>query len=110
MKIIKLEEFLKLPEGVIYSKYEPCIFGDIHIKGESWNPDFLCCSLVGNIASDSEDEFDKMCELAESGEDVNLCFKTYYRDGIFNEDQLFAVYNKKDIQCLIDILKESLRI
>lgn len=37
MKILSTKQFAKLPEGVLFSEYEPCVLGDLKIKGETVN-------------------------------------------------------------------------
>lgn len=112
MKIINKTEFLKLPAGVIYSRYEPCTFRELQIKGETISErDFRYDSLLGNIDCDStEDHIDK-CDQAEAGEDIKLDFDVFaggsYRDGMFEDNELFAVYSNKDIICLIEVLGKS---
>jgi len=32
MQLLNREEFLKLPEGTLYSEYDPHVFGDIRVK------------------------------------------------------------------------------
>jgi hypothetical protein len=35
MKLYNRQEFLALPAGVVFAKYEPCCFGAFQIKGDS---------------------------------------------------------------------------
>lgn len=35
MRIVRAKEFLKLPENTLYSTYEPCVFGELKIKGHT---------------------------------------------------------------------------
>lgn len=37
IKIYNRQEFMKLPEGVIFSSGEPYAFMDMFIKGETWD-------------------------------------------------------------------------
>ena len=36
MKIINRKQFLKAPEGTIYSEFKPCIINGLYIKNESY--------------------------------------------------------------------------
>jgi hypothetical protein len=107
MKILNKIEFLALPEGVLYSEYSPCCFRDIFIKGDTWGNDYLYIDLVGNVKADSsEDEIEILDNELINGGHVNLDFETFSRDGSFDDDQLYAVYEKKDISELINKLFE----
>lgn len=101
MKIVDLKTFRALPEGTIAAKYEPCVFGDLFVKGETWEVDFILAYLTNEIdASSSDDMMDKM-DRAEAGEAVPMSFEEYMRDGLFEDGQLFAVWEKADVEGLI---------
>lgn len=105
MKIINLAEFRAMPEGTVFCKYEPCNFGELQIKGETWESDFISASLTGVIESDgSSDMFDKLLQYEKTKESFPLDIEYYGRDGLFEENQLFAVYEKKDIAQLVNKL------
>ena len=105
MKIVNRKQFLKLG-NVIYSKYEPCVFRGLKAKGDSWDNDFLYDDLVVPVDCDNSDEYITNCEIAEKGEDIKLDVDLTGRDGMFEEDQLFAVYSKEDVKQLIEKLKQ----
>ncbi len=103
MKIVNLETFLKLPVGTVFSNYIPQLFGGLKIKGESWpsNNDFLYQNLIGNIKCDHAGEFVEQCEAAENNKSVDLDFYCMERNGLFDDNQLFAVYESEDLDKLI---------
>jgi hypothetical protein len=121
MKIVNLEEFRKLPVGTLFMNYEPCIFGDLCAKGETWECDFLMEDITHEIdANDCGDFSHKLHEAEEKGTSVVMdfdctsrdgmfdkkqLFAVYSRDGMFDKKQLFAVYEKVDIEMLQDKLK-----
>lgn len=35
MRIVDRKTFLAMPIGTVFSKYEPCVFGNLCIKGET---------------------------------------------------------------------------
>lgn len=97
MKIISREAFLKLPSGTLFRKFKPSYFEDLQMKvcnqNDGWIPDFVSIPTH--------------CFTSPSGTDVDLesygSFKFEYascRDGLFDEDQLFAVYELSDINDL----------
>lgn len=114
MRIVKRAEFLKMPEGTVYSTYEPCVFGDLMIKGETLhtenNGDFLEQQIVGAIDSTgSEDWADKLSRSQETGESLPMDFDCQGRDGLFDSmDSLYAVWGRADVEALIARLQATL--
>ena len=92
-----------MPENTLYSKYEPCVFGELQIKGESWSCDFLTTSgLSSSVKCSGSDEFFELLERAKNtSESLAMDFDSEGRDGCFNKDQLFAVWENNDIESLI---------
>jgi len=103
MKIVNLKTFLDLPDGTLFSKYEPHCFHGFSIKTESIKDldDFRYHDLIGNIKDEGSDDFANKCELAEKGESIKLYFNCEERDGLYKFDQLFAIYEKDDVVDLI---------
>jgi len=113
MKIVNRVEFLKLPAGTLFCKYTPNLFGDLEIKEsnpeDDWSPDFLTTTISGSglsvLGCDSPDQCDYvLTRAAEKGTEFRIDYDCASRDGYFDEDQLFAVYDKEDIQMLVDRL------
>lgn len=107
MKIVNRKEFLALPAGVIYAKFEPCIFGDLAIKGDSLNDDWYHHDLIEVDAYDSGEWADKLFAGMEKGISIPLDFDTVSRDGMHDKDQLFAVFEIEDVYSLIRMLKNT---
>ena len=105
MKIVNRKDFLKL-ENVLYTEYKPCIFNGLKIKGKTRGNDFLYDDLIAPICPSDAMDFSDCCKKAEEGEEVALDFDYTSRDGLFEEDQLYAIYSKKDVENLIRKLKE----
>lgn len=115
MRIVKKKEFYRLPAGTIYSEYEPCAFNEIFIKGETINDqdgkpmDYVEMSLIGNVdAPSSGDLIDILDKAEETGESFSLDFDFFGRNASYEDAQLYAVYERKDLEGLISTLKESL--
>lgn len=110
MKIISHDEFVKLPSGILYSEYTQCIFGELKIKYESISDsDWFYSNLEGNpdyYNGFSESiQFVDACAIMENGNDLAPDLNTLERDGMFDHDRLFCVYNHKDIMMIIDKLQ-----
>ena len=104
MKIVSLEQFLKYPEGTIYSKYKPCYMDGLYVKADSTETgDWVCMTLIDPIAGDHHDA----CRKMESGGDVSYESDYYGRDGCFDDEQMFMVYNYEDTDAMMKILREN---
>lgn len=104
MRIITRDEFIPLPRGTVFSLYQS--LGNIgppkvkECKGD-WVPDFCYSDLTDSIEYQNTDEFvKKMIEYEKSGETFRLDLTTISRDGLYDADQLFAVYDEEDIKAL----------
>lgn len=110
MKIVNLQTFRTLPSGTIFMKYAPCYFEALSVKGDTLEHDFVSGEMAAPVdANDSGEWADKLFEAAENGTSVGLDFDCYGRDGCFEDKQLFAVYEKEDMEKLIAKLQECVK-
>ena len=108
MKLYNRQEFLALPAGVVFAKYEPCCFGSWQIKGNTLTyNDFNYQELV-NINSDLYDEYCDACFEMQDAKIANVDFHDWRRDGLFEPKQLFAVLDASEVRGLIARLQETL--
>ncbi len=113
MRILKLDQFLKVPKATVFCKYNPCVFNDIRVfTGRSGldetSRDFVSFSLFDVKASDSDIHFEILLNAEQTGEPFKLDFSATARDGMFEDDQLFAVFDKEDVEGMIKVLQNSL--
>jgi len=109
MRIVNRSKFLELSAGTLYSKYEPCNFDDIEIKGESLINDFYSQQIADTVECDGSGEFvDIVDDAVVNGTSFKMDFHCEGRDGGFQEDQLFAVWERGDVEQLISRLQECL--
>ena len=108
MKIIDRKAFLALPAGVLFSKYQPCLFDVLTIKGDTWAHcnDFLVQQIADGIDCAGSEDFAAKCQLMEEGISAGMDFDCLGRDGCFDEDQLFAVWEASDLSALIERLQQ----
>lgn len=106
MRIVHRKTFMEMPEGTVFAKFEPCVFDELCIKGESFpdNIDFFYQPLVNSFAADNED----FHAAYESGASAAIDLDIQSRDGCFDYDQLFAVWERTDVEALIARLQETL--
>ncbi len=114
MKIVNRKDFMRMPEGTIYSEFEPSVFDGLYVKvsreddlfynkEEGRLNDWVCVPLIDGFIKDSiNNSFNyKRVENFEFNLDCSV------RDGLYEEKQLFAVYDKNDILKLIAKLSYS---
>lgn len=109
MRIVNREQFMKLPENTLFAKYHPSVFGQLAIKGESWERDFLVQEIVDAIECKDTGEYcEKVDGAQHNGDSIRFDFNCQGRDGYFDDDQLFAVWEQEDVRQLIERLKKCL--
>lgn len=105
MKLYKFKDFLKLPAGVVFSYYEPCIFRGLYKKYDSIQDiDFFYTDFIAPIKSSGSDEYNDKLMNWKEGEELDLEFDVGEREGLFDEEQLYAVYSENEIKELSDAL------
>jgi hypothetical protein len=112
MRIVNRTEFLALPAGTVFNKYSPHNFGPLSVKEDTLENDFVYQDLNDPYPSGANDcgEWDgALTALAEdSGKTTALDYNYPGRDGLFDEGQLFAVYDSDDVKALIIRLQQTL--
>lgn len=94
MKVCTWAEFAALPAGTIFSFWEPAYATGLHVKGETWDSaegkpiDFLIRDLLP-VPQDAN--------LGSLNPNLD---QDYGRWGMFQFDQLFAVYKSDDLDAL----------
>lgn len=116
MKIVDFFHFAYLPAGTLFSKYRPCCFESLCIKGETifrgpGDPiDFFYQSINDSIDCNSSGDFiDKLVEAEEKGISLDMDFLTESRDGMFDYEQLYAVWETDDMRDFVDRLNIALK-
>lgn len=88
MKILKLKDFLKEPEGTVFMSYKPVLTRGLYTKGESLETDDFIYNDVLPYG-----EGDKVI-LDGAGS----------RWGMFDVDEEFLVLDKEDVYAIIRLL------
>lgn len=118
MKIVARAAFLALPPGIVYARWgEPgsrnvFVFGDLEIKDDtSAETTWFYQRLIPWPADchDSGDWIDRMTAMQDQGADSGpLDFDTLDKDSHYEAGQLFAVFEKADVDALIARLQRAL--
>ena len=117
MKIVDRKTFLSYPADTLFSKYEPCKFGSMMIKGDTLNhertefkapdaglTDFQVQQIEDAVLADSTGVFDILEHCKETGESFDIDLDCWGRDGLYEQHQLFVVWEKEDVQKLMNRL------
>ena len=102
---------MKLPIGTVWSYYEPSCFRELNIKASDlseWENDFLFDPLIGEIENKGSDDFSIKCDKMEGGESFPMDFDQTGREGLFDQEQLFAIYEEEDVKKLVARLQKTL--
>lgn len=115
MKIVNKEDFYKLPTGTLFANYQPIIFEGLFIKGinlyddEGLPYDFIQESLLGNLDCSGSTEQDEILFKAEKeGLSFKLDFDNSTREGFYDSEDLYAIYEKHDVQQFVSKLSTCL--
>lgn len=111
MKIVNRETFLAMPPGTVFAKYEPCCFEALEIKAQTLaSNDYCYQDIVSALdAGDSGEWGDLLEDSRETGSSIVMDFDCLSRDGCFDDNQLFAVFEPADVAQLIDRLQQALK-
>lgn len=106
MKIVNTEEMAKLPEGVIYSEYEPCILGDLKVKGEVLNEgnETEWAHWYDADINDVEHMLDDL-KAADSSP-----FEIIYSRDVYKPEELFAIWELEDLKELSKVINNAIRV
>ncbi len=100
MKLLNREAFLKL-EDVLFCKYEPYTFDTLLIKGETRAyGDFYYKKLFVLKESEEDDASESYILANQSFEESKEGFidlDGWYRDGLYDKDQLFVVFDNEEV-------------
>lgn len=106
MRIVDRKTFLALPPGILYHPATSYDFGNFAIKYQNLGEDFVVQDFP--YFEDCED-FIEACERLEKGESLTLDVDFAGRDGLYEKDRKFLIYEEKDIRILIEKLQTLLK-
>ncbi len=110
MKLYTREEFLRLPAGVVFAKYEPQCFGEWQIKGETLSCNDFNYQEFISLDTNPFDAWYDACSSFETGKQGDVDFYNWHRDGLYEgAEVMFAVLNSDEVRGLITRLQETLK-
>jgi hypothetical protein len=105
MKLVNLQEFVKLPAGTIYKKTSG---SELEIKGD-WVSDDGRDWTSTEFAADCDHGTDTHIGLM-IGESYPIRTEIYGRDGYFEDDVEFLIYEKWDLQQLRTLIDKAIAV
>lgn len=120
MRIVNRHEFLAMPAGTVFVKFpaQPAdgshidlgYDGIICIKEDTVGDDFIVQELLPYFedVNDGGDWADVMSSMLEGKTSPPLDYECTVRDGLFDEKQLFLVWDKIDLERMIGRLNAAL--
>lgn len=109
MRVYKRDDFLKLPAGIIFSQGNKWCFQDISVKGETLTNDFMYMDFCTLEAQNSDMLFTQLEDSLENGTSYTIN-ESYTRDGYFDDQDVFLVFEKDDISKMEGLLNESMTV
>jgi hypothetical protein len=116
MKIYRRADFLKLPAGIIFCKGEPFCWENIHIKGDSiYNDldptynDWFEIDPCTVASRGSSQEMERLEDMLENGTSFPMS-EGSGRDGCFEKDAIFLVWEETDLHILADWINKAIQI
>lgn len=116
MKIVNRQQFLELPPGTVYAKYRPHTYEELAIKEETLRLedgtpiDWLYQSTIPSFRhSQDSNDFDMVGAMIDDGQSAELDYDCCGRDGCFEDEQLFAIWERRDHAALISRLTAALQ-
>lgn len=118
MKLYKRKDFIKLPKNTIYSRVDHNV-GDLFIglfckvSAEDFGNDWVEQNLISEVGCPDHinDGMEAYCyfeNIRDSFQEFGTDLQFSGRDGLFEEKDLFVVWDKKDIEKLYNYLGKCL--
>lgn len=115
MRIVDRKTFLSLPPNTVYSishwtdKTLSTSITDFLIKGETVaNADYYEQAIPDFDYENLDDKFEAIEQAVKEGATLKTDFRVESRNSMFDESQMYAIWEKEDIEGLIERLKECL--
>lgn len=114
MRVVDRETFLNHPEGTIYAKGKPLYWEALSVKFETLHHDGVPrdwfyldpCWVRSKVGEDAS------CEMMRAFDDglSRPMEDAVSRDGCFDEDEVFLVFERDDLQVLQGFITKALEV
>lgn len=107
MRIVNRKHFLNLSAGILYRKIDSMVFEELCMKGDSsGSNDFLYQSLNHIKSTGDVDLYAKLEDAITNDTSLELDLNYMRKDGCFNDNQLFEILEKQDVEKLSRLFAE----
>jgi len=104
MRLVKKVEFLTLPEGTLFARLQQkWVFTELSIKSQSLPPDDFWEIPTGWIDAG----FNELEEMLADSSVSYPAEDTIQREGLYDDDSVYLVYEKDDVDKLIERLRAA---
>jgi hypothetical protein len=106
MKIVSKAVFLSMPVGTVYCEFVPMVFEDLQIylgRVGDYN-DFVSKPLWAMDTAAAKNDYVIAHEAMAANKSIELDFDSTGRDGMNDDAQLYAVFERKDLLGLVNQL------
>lgn len=102
MRIVDRKAFLAMPAGTVYVQYvHQWVCDDIRVKGETWTDDWQ--ELILTDIDTTAPHHEVLDIMLATGQSEALDLDAWGRDGMFEPNAVFLVYEKPDLIKLRDL-------
>lgn len=121
MKVYNRKDFINLPKNTIYSRvynrgeFEGlfCKTSELDNSPHSLKNDWYEQDLIGELgfkpnSDDGTESYIHFTQVMEKGLEFETDLDLVGRDGMFDDEDLFVVWNKNDVKKLIHYLGEAI--
>lgn len=115
MKIVDRATLMALPAGTVFQTFDPIVFGEIMVKGETWPSrtgglgDFIEAPLSAIEGDPTCGSWKRLMETRDYvGIEVEMDHDCSSRDGMFDPDQLYAVWSADEVRAVAERLLKTL--
>lgn len=112
MKLVNRQELLQMPKGTVFAKKDETFMQTIPIMilGDCFENDFTYIDLSSfYYGGSSEDSCNAYFYLEdELGQSLEMELAEL-RDGLFQDDEMYYILSKNEVQQIIDALTKSLK-
>ncbi len=108
MRIVDRKTFLALPEGTVFAKGKPFAFGGLTFKHENaGRNDWWELEPNGIEAHHSGELFDRYELMLSRGASFPMV-ESVVRDGLYDDNAIFLVFERDDLARLRDMIDKAL--
>jgi hypothetical protein len=109
MRIYRRKEFLALPPGTIYAKGSRWHFDGLNVKAATLGDDWVQLSPMWIEAHDGGEQWARLEEMLDGNASYPMT-DNYGRDGCFDQDAIFLVPERADLERLREMIDAALAV